>query len=608
MSEIEDTQQIISLLTASSEINTKQYKATFLENAWKMHIYFTTKGGCSNMIKLLNDMFQANVDVAKKSWIQMYNESLLLTNSVLPLVKKYTNSLTVFKDDLSNKFTQKKSFGLSYTPEDFKVKNCDISKIKYYNLETALSSNLFCEDKSFIENFKRDDKSPHQSVWTSECFKDIILLKAQCQDKIFTYTKLENAENIFSNYTGGLSDKIKELDNAMIAGGSIFISLFLENSFKPFGTDIDIFVWGETLESRLETINKIINYVHDDDAMITMWCNVITIFRRDSNLSIQIIDCGDKTAERIIGEFDMSICQIFYKKGEFKMSRNFIQSINTKCSMLSKCKPFRIAKYMQRGLSFITTGKEKIFNSNLFVEDYKWDELFGDPSIIKYLNRHLLLKTDSPKEFVTFAKNIYNKNTRLVTYPLNIEDFQQSFGNYLDLKTEESYADGYFDERCHNFTIATSCDDFESKFFKFRACQQKNTNTFHDENGNIIFIRVKSLQGKILKRGEYKYLCKPIVVDVKCSDLSLFESTLPKIFETAKKYSRRNEIFKKQFSDMQQRPHEFNLEAGTLKITDKKFSHVKNSKLLDLEDAILLPYIFGTKVYFKICEGTPSVI
>lgn len=547
---------LVSWLEAG-EMEHEQTKA-LLEKASFLQLYLKRYGNLAQLEKLYS-FVEDNVEIAEDSWLLMYNEALDFTNSYFHPVKKYTAKLSMLP------LIQK-----------------DPSAESFYNLKTALAMNLFSiDDLAKTKNIYTKQITSH--VYSSDINPETVFIQTPFE-KTFTLSKLNEAEHVFSKYTAGLSVKFLDIDNAMIAGGSLFISLFLEDDLNDYPeTDIDIFVWGDTEQSRLDTINKIIKEIDaltSGKIIVTTCGMVITIFRRGDYLPIQIIDSGTKKCEDIIREFDMESSKIFYTKGEFKVSSQFIHAINTKCDNIKKCKPERVAKYMKRGFNITASTSQKIEGSDCFVKDYSWDKLYEKPEVISMLNKYFPITNESPERVEFLAQKLFSKKYKLVSAPLTISDIIQN-GNTTALCN--------YINSDNKITVAENANDFLNMVSKFKGdfiggheCRVRYA---RDESNKKLFIKVKNLRGT-LKRGHNAY-----IVNATCKELNFLTSKLA--------ISKFNDI-RRHKSEPQP-----SLLVNRITITEKDklktlIDEYPSCSEINLENAILSVYQINDLIRFKV--------
>lgn len=558
-------QELVSFLE-SGRITDEQL-VLLLDNASYLQIFLNKRRDTLNLSSLY-DLVNNNKTLIEDRALLMFNEALILTDSFFEPVKKYTSQL--------------------------QIPPCESQSNEYINIKSAVSKNLFSHD-AFTKNTY--NKKLSSRVYSSSVSSKEILIETPFEQN-FIFSKLNFADEVYSKYTSGLSERLKHIDNAMIAGGSLLISLFFHSEEQFPEADIDIFVWGETCQSRVDTINKLIKeitLITPSDIIVTMCNKVITIFRRGKYLPIQIIDSGNSTPEKIVDEFDLAASKIFYHKGEFKVSAQFIKAINSKCCRASRCFTYRLAKYMKRGFNIVTDKNQKI--KDVFAENYDWDNLYTKPEVISSFNKYFRVKNETPERVEFLAKTLYHKNYKLLSGPLSITD--------ISSRDETTALDNYF-ETDDTITVANSVEEFIGMLCDFESNHtikmenhvkeymrmlsvfdgSSSLKFARDASMKKIYLKVTKLSG-VLRRGRDRVTGNrtQFLTDAK------FEGSDNKLFADKLKTAM-----------IQHSSADFN---STFSITEsKKIDEIlqeypDNSKIC-LENAILSVYKYGCTIYFKV--------
>ena len=182
--------------------------------------------------------------------------------------------------------------------------------------------------------------------------------------------------NKFKVFTSDIFSKF-DWDKCIIAGGFIFgLMNNVQNSMIE-STDIDIFIYGDSKNERVEKLEEILTYFKNFDSYYIINQSVVTIITKKVRYNIQVILTDLTTPDEIIGNFDASYIKIYYNgEGVYGMLETFA-SFKYQATLFGKSNGFnynhtgylnsgsetRMAKTLKKGIRIINRN-DKLLNVN----------------------------------------------------------------------------------------------------------------------------------------------------------------------------------------------------------------------------------------------------
>ena len=153
-------------------------------------------------------------------------------------------------------------------------------------------------------------------------------------------------------------------DNVILAGGAV--NIMLDATLQPTdfpGSDIDIFIYGQTSDIRQNKVNQLLQYFADQvypnrRHFYAMRGSVISIYIDECPTVFQIISGNSKTILDVLHYFDLDHLRVAYQNGEFYMTMEAAEAFRTKTSYVRGygTKPLRIWKAVSRGYNLVDNG------------------------------------------------------------------------------------------------------------------------------------------------------------------------------------------------------------------------------------------------------------
>ena len=158
--------------------------------------------------------------------------------------------------------------------------------------------------------------------------------------------------------------KDMDWDNVILGGGAV--NIMLDATLQPTdfpGSDIDIFIYGQTPDIRQNKVNQLLQYFEDQvypsrRHFYAVRGSVVSIYIDDCPTVFQIISGISKTILDILHYFDMDHLRVAYQNGEFYMTIEAAEAFRTKTSYVHGygTKPLRIWKAVSRGYNLVDNG------------------------------------------------------------------------------------------------------------------------------------------------------------------------------------------------------------------------------------------------------------
>jgi hypothetical protein len=363
----------------------------YLENVWQLKIMFKDISYLLNKDKLINNIYR-----------QLFGD-----------YNNYDNYNALYLLDLTKE-------------DDFLVYVKIIEILSYYG-------------KSFEDNTKycTINLYKHVKQMTYKKTKDNCLIKNTCKfnhgDLLMNNNILEFKEKLYK-FSFGIIDDDFPWDNVIISGGSTLECISLHKIHEH--SDIDLFIYGETEDDKIEAYNNLLEYFNSkENLIIGTKYNITYIIYKNIPRIYQIIYTTKYTKFDVISDFDLNYVQILYDGENVLVTPEFIDSFKTKITKLNHyntLKTSRLYKALYKGFS-IKVNKSIYDNylklTNLqklaIVNNY----LYYDENISEDLNFHYISKYNG----ITKMTNNY-KDFLIIN---NIDD-----PKYLD---DPNYKDKIFD-------------------------------------------------------------------------------------------------------------------------------------------------------------------
>ena len=267
---------------------------------------------------------------------------------------------------------------------DIKFSNLNI--VKYEELFNKATQALEQEQKlAFIANWKKLIPSQHLTVSTlvdvyaylssfryspawQECpIFDQGMTRIEFEDLKYTpgtqtikdYMKFRKHFEIFTCNT---IDDSFNWKGVVIAGGSIskLLTRHFELQDYPIDSDIDFFIYGETLRDRMETLHNTLAYFckkYSNKVYFASKGYLIDMYIIGIERVFQIVITSNCNQDGILYNFDLDHVQVLYQQGQVLATPQFVASFKHQASQINN-QLFRMRRIMRMkntGLALLTT-------------------------------------------------------------------------------------------------------------------------------------------------------------------------------------------------------------------------------------------------------------
>ncbi len=194
--------------------------------------------------------------------------------------------------------------------------------------------------------------------WSCTAISQVPQLQ-QFEPTIATY---EVAHKNLMSFSCGYLGPDFPFKNVVVAGGGPTRTLSSQYSpVKSRAADIDLFIIAETPESRLETLQNIINYFESKAPVRTFYAvrnSLTSVFIVDVIRKFQIISSQHTNAYDVVANFDTTHLQWLYVDGKFYGTPAACIASRSHCSQLAnsrRIKPDRLIKTLLSGYDIEVT-------------------------------------------------------------------------------------------------------------------------------------------------------------------------------------------------------------------------------------------------------------
>jgi hypothetical protein len=192
-----------------------------------------------------------------------------------------------------------------------------------------------------LKNTNIIDKLYHQSN------ESVVVNEQLFLDRYGQKTKLNNGDNLLDDF---------DWSNIVLAGGFILGCLEKEELQHHFEkSDLDFWVYGETLSILKEKMKKVIMFFHNKlpDLTFEIYNNsfVVTLKSTLFKSPVQIIGVIGSNSIDVIKFFDFTHCQIGYDGTKLIYNKEFVDAMVTRQTKTNKnvIKMIRLGKALERG-------------------------------------------------------------------------------------------------------------------------------------------------------------------------------------------------------------------------------------------------------------------
>lgn len=266
------------------------------------------------------------------------------------------------------------------------------------------------------------------------------------------YIEYEDEEFIqkLGKFTFGLDKVIPWEDGNFILTGGLLYDV-LTNNFSYDLTDIDLFFYGLDIESKMETLNKLMMNLdlNQYNWMIGYIGSVIYLFIQGIPRIIQLIMTDKKNPEEIVNTFDLTHIQMYYQNDVVYGTELAISQLGTKKTDSTNTHfiPYRLIKYFEKGMNI----RDKIFSNGNFISSHLTIKLHKQKrqNKIYTITNNLTIYPDGTQiDFVNWniqkldlGKEYFNKCLIYYTKPDNKEilldvNMVGNFLDYFDIDTD----------------------------------------------------------------------------------------------------------------------------------------------------------------------------
>jgi Ring finger domain len=201
------------------------------------------------------------------------------------------------------------------------------------------SCSIFEKDVKYIEF-----ESPKYTLGEST-IKDLARFRQHFE--IFTYSIIDNTFN---------------WNGVVIAGGSIskLLMQHMELQDYPIDSDVDLFIYGQTLKDRIASLISTLTYFRNKFGNKVYFASkgyVIDIYITGIERTIQIVMANNCNIDDILYNFDLDYVKVAYQNGQIIATPQFIASFKYQVSQINNSlfRMRRIIKMKGTGISLLTT-------------------------------------------------------------------------------------------------------------------------------------------------------------------------------------------------------------------------------------------------------------
>ena len=227
--------------------------------------------------------------------------------------------------------------------------------------------------------------------------------------------------------------------NVVLSGGAVLQCLSLKSNVNiDAGSDIDLWIYGETKEKRIETSKNILQYFStiSDAVYYSVNGSVVTIIAQGIKRNFQIILTSHETKYDIINNFDMDYIQCLYDGCSVYGLFSFFEAMKTQITTINNSNNIhRIIKAYEKGFSFTSDDKCEILD--------QYDALYksNEKKITKYKNKYFYFDKDDDFERMSFliktimmSKCVYKSIDELFdNFDFNVEFDMSKYDSDVDI-------------------------------------------------------------------------------------------------------------------------------------------------------------------------------
>jgi hypothetical protein len=432
--------------------------------------------------------------------IQNTKKKILLFNTVFPEDIIINIILYMDKEDIK--------IMINICPDFYKIfrllrkKSLDELKLGYLN--EKIKENIRLLDYYKLPN----EYKPWEPKTTIEKFQN------NFNEFIYNDKIIQNILNFFFEYNK------KNKANFIIAGGSIFQTLFVENQ-RSTESDIDIFYItnGEEDDTIFYNALKLCDTIllslkeQNINYCITNYNNVIQVhFKEKEKRSIQIIERKYKTIEELFTVFDLDCCKFAYDGTTIYTMMEGLRSINIKYNYLpiflndNKMYLKRLYKYAIYGIQTIFIKEHPfthLYNINYHIT-FEKEPCCSNTQ--KNCYNESLKEIESNDLYRPFMRSIYTK-TGIETYKIIETLTKYGIIDLLKYINDNVATRDFFEDINYNLKQILDCKTgyfFNNIFTEYKLKKHSHYTIFLNNQGidkctfcNKWFIRNRSLNGPV---------------------------------------------------------------------------------------------------------------
>jgi hypothetical protein len=223
--------------------------------------------------------------------------------------------------------------------------------------------------------------------------------------------------------------------NVAICGGcpSLIIKKFDFDKYPE--ADIDLFLWGKTADERLTKSQYILDFFRhkygNNDVAAFQRKNVVSIFIRNIERCIQLVDSGLESLASVLNDFDFGVCKVSYNGDKFLASGDYILSLIHQCSsfLTDKTKICRAYKYIMRGYSLLCQSNSVFIMDvkNETTDNIDWKNLRKEQTVLHTMNKYLTFNSQTLERLLFQVQSFYAFDYELVINEITPYDFMSTW-------------------------------------------------------------------------------------------------------------------------------------------------------------------------------------
>jgi len=228
----------------------------------------------------------------------------------------------------------------------------------------------------------------------------------------------------FEFLTDGLLDQM-EWDHVAMCGDCIalLINDSLDIAKYPY-LNINLFVWGDSLEHRIRTTSKILSLFTKNYGKDNVFCfrknDTRIVLVRNKKRTIQIIDSGKKSLIKILWNFDMATAKIAYNGSSLVATNDFFLAVTKQQLIVASpvAEISDIVKYLLFGYEIVLNRVKQIddtgtkYPTDTFLANCQWAI-----HVFKVTDKYLhITKKDSIDRIIYLFQKVYGPDYHKINH------------------------------------------------------------------------------------------------------------------------------------------------------------------------------------------------